>query len=88
MTRITRGIVTTIDPAMIEPQGCSKELLPLNCEITTGTVFIVSVTVKVRANKNSFQAAMNAKSPVETKPGIVNGSRISQNTLRGDAPST
>src|ERR1700722_8122292 len=76
MTRITSGMVTTMDPAMIEPQGCSKEVLPENCEITTGTVFMLSVTVKVRANKNSFQAAMNARRPVETNPAMVGGSRL------------
>ncbi len=88
MTKMTRGIVTTIEAAMIAPHGCSKELAPVNCEITTGTVFILSVIVKVNANKNSFQAAMNASSPVETSPGIVRGSKISQKTLSGDAPST
>src|ERR1700724_778675 len=88
MKKNQRGRGTTIDPAIIDPQGCSKELLPLNCDSTTVTVFIVSVTVKVRANKNSFQAAMKARRPVETKPGTVNGSKMSQNTFNGEAPST
>src|SRR5271165_7498612 len=85
---MTSGIVTTMEAAIIEPHGCSNELVPLNCDMTTGTVFILSVTVKVRANKNSFHAAMNARSPVDTSPGIVSGNRICQNTVRGEAPST
>jgi hypothetical protein len=54
-------------------------------EIATGTVFIVSVTVKVRTNKNSFQAAMKARRPVEMRPGIVSGNKICQKTVSGDA---
>src|SRR6202022_1962651 len=78
MTRITSGIVTTMDAAMIEPQGCSNALVPLNWDMTTGTVFIVSVTVNVRANKNLFQAAMKARSPVEINPGSVSAKRTSR----------
>ena len=86
-TRITKGTVTTIEAAMISPQGNSRGSTPLNCEITTGTVFVRS-SVKVRAKRNSFQAAMKASKPAETKPGMVSGRRISQKTFNGEAPST
>jgi hypothetical protein len=88
MTTITSGIVTTIEAARIVPQGCSCSLAPLNWEITTGTVFMLSLTVNVRANKNSFQAPMKARSPVEIRPGIANGNKIRQKTVSGEAPST
>jgi hypothetical protein len=35
-------MVTTMEAAMIDPQGCSYSLTPPNWDITTGTVFIVS----------------------------------------------
>ena len=63
ITKIIKGIVTTIDAAMIDPHGCSYDVAPLNCEITTGTVFILSVTVKVKIKRNSFQAPMTPSSP-------------------------
>ena len=86
MTTIINGIVTTMQAAKLGPQDCSYVLTPLNWEITTGTVELL-LMVNVRANKNSFQAPMKTKSPVEIGPGIANGNEIRQKTIRGSAPS-
>ncbi len=57
-TSATTGTVTTTDAAMMLPQGSSNWLPPLINAMATGTVRCTSVRVKVRANRNSFQAAM------------------------------
>src|SRR6516165_2386722 len=77
MTTTTNGIVTTMQAARIAPQGYSCSSTPPNWEITTGTVELL-LMVNVRANKNSFQAPMKTKSPVEIGPGIANGNEIRQ----------
>ncbi len=69
MTTITSGIVTTMEAARIVPQGCSCSLAPLNWEITTGTVFMVSVTVNVRANKSSIPSTDEGQEPYRNQAG-------------------
>ncbi len=54
--------------------------------ITTGTVRLV--LVKVRANRYSFQALMNASRPVVTRAGIMTGNSTRNSVWRGLAPST
>ena len=49
---------------MMLPQGSSCALAPVISAIATGTVRCSLESVKVSANRNSFQAAMKASSPV------------------------
>lgn len=74
---MTIGIVTNIAPAMISPNGSCLAIFPVNNEMATGIVLAcVSILVKVKANKYSFQAAIKAKSPVVTIAGAVSGINI------------
>ncbi len=77
ITRMTSGTVTVTEAAMIGPQGSSCWLPPEIRAMATGTVRWSSVRVKVRANRNSFQAAIKANSPVVAMAGHING----RNTL-------
>ena len=58
---------------MIGPQGISCSVAPESRAIATGTVRCASLETKVKAKRNSFQAAMKAKSPVVTRAGHING---------------
>ncbi len=56
-TRMTSGIVTTMDAAVIWPQGYWDETsAPLNCAMETVAVSLLSCVMKVRAKRNSFHA--------------------------------
>ena len=57
--------------AMMVPQGCWNALpdSPTNDVIASGTVYLSGSWMKDRANRYSFQAEMNASSPVVTRPG-------------------
>ena len=63
-TSTTKGTVTITEAAMITPHGISNSELPDRIEIATGTVRMAVVEEKVNAKRNSFQAPMNARSPV------------------------
>ncbi len=82
------GTVTMTDAAMMFPQGSSNWLPPVMRAIATGTVRISLERVKVSANRNSFQAAMNASSPVVTSAGQSTGMNTFQMISQGVAPST
>src|SRR5215471_2001361 len=62
-TSTISGTVTITEAAITTPHGSSCCDAPEIWEITTGTVRGRS-SVKVSANRNSFQAAMKASSPV------------------------
>ncbi len=53
----------------------------------TGTVRSLLSSTKVRANKNSFHAAMKANKPVETIAGHSNGMNTDQIVRKGPQPS-
>ncbi len=71
------GTVTTTVAAIIGPQGISNP--PVVCgwkaKIATGTVRWSGVCVNDSANRNPFQAAINASKPVVTRPGIASGTK-------------
>ena len=75
------------DAAMMFPQGNSCELAPEISAIATGTVRMSLVKVKVSANRNSFQAAMNASRPVVTSAGPISGMNTRVTMVNGVAPS-
>ncbi|MNR39849.1 hypothetical protein D3C85_1580870 [compost metagenome] len=55
--------------------------------MATGTVRWLSVRVNVRANRNSFHAAMKANKPVVTRAGQSSGNSTRVSVTQGDAPS-
>src|SRR5262245_41639961 len=87
-TRTISGTVTTTEAAMMMPQGTSNEVAPDSSAIATGTVRVVFDEVKVRANRNSFQAPMKASSPVVTSAGHIRGMNTLVMMTQGVAPST
>ena len=70
--------------AMILPQGMLYLLAPDSSEIETGTVRSLSSMMKVRAKRNSFQAAMKASSPVHTSAGHSSGMNTSRMICQGE----
>ena len=76
------------DAAIIFPQGTSYSVDPDKSAIATGTVRTSSNDKKVKANKNSFQAAMNVNNPTETKAGHITGMITLKIIFKTPAPST
>ena len=72
---------------MMLPQGMSYLLAPEIREMDTGTVRSLLSSTKVSANKNSFQAAMKASSPVDTRAGHSSGRNTSLMMRHGLQPS-
>src|ERR1700676_3730871 len=87
-TNPTSGKVTITDAAMIVPRGISNWLAHESSAIVTGTVRVRFEDVKVSANRNSFQAAMKASSPVVTSAGHIRGMKTRVTMIHADAPST
>src|SRR5690349_2821379 len=87
-TSTTSGTVTMTEAAMMMPHGISYWLLPDSSAIATGTVRVEFDEVNVRANRNSFQAAMKAKRPVVTSAGHISGMNTFVMITHGLAPST
>ncbi len=88
-TRITSGIDTKTDAAMISPNGSCRAIRPESCAMATGTVCAaLSKAVKVSANRYSFHAPIKASKPVVTSAGAVSGRRICQKVCIIVAPST
>src|SRR4029079_5166739 len=89
-TSATSGTVTMIVAAMIVPHGCWNEPpdSPTNDVIASGTVYLAGSWMNESANRYSFQAEMNASSPVVTRPGRISGSSTLRNVCIGVAPST
>ena len=56
---ISSGTVTITEAAMMMPQGSSCWVEPLIRAMATGTVRASALSVKVRANRNSFQAMIH-----------------------------
>ena len=63
---MTTGMVNSTLPAMIAPQSAWS--WPTNADRATGRVRRFSFFTKVRAKRNSFQAAMNEKIAVAASP--------------------
>ena len=73
---------------MMLPQGSSCALAPEIKAIATGTVRMSVESVKVSANRNSFQAAMKASRPVVASAGPSSGRNTLVTITQGVAPST
>lgn len=73
---------------MMLPQGTSYWVEPESSAIPTGTVRICAEEVNVSAKRNSFQAAMKARSPVVTRAGHMSGRKTLLTICQGVAPST
>lgn len=65
--------VTMTEAAMIVPRGISNCEPPERSAMATGTVRCSFDEVKVSAKRNSFHAAMKARSPVVTSAGHISG---------------
>ena len=77
----------TIERFAYRPLRNSPRLAPLISAIATGTVRASFDRVKVSANKNSFQAAIKARSPVVTSAGHRIGRNTRVTPTHGVAPS-
>ena len=84
-TMMTSGIVTTTVAAEISPQGIVY--CPWNMAMPTGTVLYFSAVLIVKANKNSFQAAMKTRMDVVNTPGTASGKMTLKYVCIGVAPS-
>src|SRR5699024_12350543 len=85
MKKIKTGRVMIVEAAMMGPQ--SFVLWPKNVRNPTETVYFDESDINVNANMNSFQAVMNAKIDVDTRPGVTNGKRMRQNICHQQQPS-
>jgi len=80
------GSVTVTDAAASSPKGVS--CCPAKKAIWTGMVLDVSLVVKVRARRNSFQQKIKTKMAAVANPGVASGNNTLRKALQGVQPST
>lgn len=74
-----------VEAAMMGPQ--SLVFWPKKVRKPTETVYFDESDMNVSAKMNSFQAVMNAKMDVDTRPGVTRGKRMRQNICHQEQPS-
>ncbi len=84
--KTTTGIAISVEPAMIPPQSVPR-LTSVNVESHSGRVRWSSLVITTSASVNSFQAWMNPKTPVATRPGASSGKVILKNACVREQPS-
>src|SRR3954452_14426705 len=87
-TRITTGIVTTTEAAMIAVIGDWNCEAPVKNERAAGTVRALSVDVSEIARRNSFQQKKKVRIAVVNTPGAASGTMTLRNACQAVAPST
>src|SRR6476660_5832607 len=87
-TRMTTGIVTTTDAAMMAVTGDWNCEAPVKNESAAGTVRALSVEVSEIASRNSFQQKKNVRIAVVNTPGAASGTITLRNDCQAVAPST
>src|SRR4029079_6194724 len=87
-TRITTGMVTTTDAAMMAVIGDWNWLAPVKKDRAAGTVRARSVEVSEMASRNSFQQKKNVRMAVGNTPGAASGTITWGNACQAGAPST
>src|SRR6187401_3780243 len=87
-TRITTGMVTTTEAAMIAVTGDWNWEAPVKNDKAAGTVRAASVEVSEIASKNSFQQKKNVRMAVVKTPGAANGTMTLRKACQAVAPST
>src|SRR3954452_7534716 len=86
-TRITTGMVTTTEAAMMAVTGDWNCDAPVKNESAAGTVRARSVDVSEMASRNSFQQKKNVRMAVVNTPGAGGGTITFRNSCEAVAPS-
>src|SRR5262245_17345599 len=87
-TKMTTGMVTTTEAAMIAVTGDWNCDAPVKNERAAGTVRARSVDVSEIASRNSFQQKKNVRIVVVNTPGAASGTMTLRNACHAVAPST
>ena len=85
-TRAAERTAMSVEPAMIPPQSVPL-LTSVNVESQSGRVRRSSRVITTSASVNSFQAWMNPKTPVATRPGASSGKVTRKNACGREQPS-